>query len=82
MEPLVMIGKAGLTDAVIDAAKVEFVERELFKVRFIGFKDEKRELAAKLAESCGAELVRITGNVALLYRRNPNPEKRALELPE
>jgi RNA-binding protein len=82
MEPLVMIGKAGLTAAVIAAAKAEFADRELFKVRFIGFKDEKRELSAEFASSCGAQLVRITGNVAVFYRQNPDPKKRVIVLPE
>jgi RNA-binding protein len=71
MEPVVMIGKLGLTDAVTAAAEAEFLARELFKVRFASHKDEKEALASALAEACGAELVGITGNVALLFRKSP-----------
>jgi RNA-binding protein len=72
MKPVVMIGKLGLTEAVIAAARAEFASRELLKTRFVGCKDEKRKLSDVLAAACGADLVRITGNVALFYR--PNPE--------
>jgi RNA-binding protein len=77
IKPVVMIGKLGLTEAVIAATRAEFAFRELLKTRFVGCKEEKKVLSEALAAACGADLVRITGNVALLYR--PNPELKAEE---
>jgi RNA-binding protein len=80
MEPVLMVGKFGFTEALAQAARAEFEIRELYKMRFVGRKGEKREISNRVAEACGAELVRITGNVALLFRRNPSPEKRKVEI--
>ena len=39
------------------------------KVRFDGFKEEKKILAPRLAEETGSQLVTRVGNVAVLYRK-------------
>jgi RNA-binding protein len=75
------LGKDGLTEAVLKHVGLELDRHELIKLRFSDFKEARRELAAELAERTGAELVRIVGNVALFYRRQADPEKRTIELP-
>ncbi len=76
------LGKHGMTDAFIAKINELLVHHELVKVKFLDFKDEKRELSEELAQRTGAELVRVIGNNAVLYRRNPDPQKRRIELPE
>ena len=34
----------------------------------------------ELAEKAGAELVRVIGHVAIIYRPSPDPEKRSIAL--
>ncbi len=80
MDPLVHLGKAGAAEGVSSALDRALADHELVKLRFVDFKGERRELAAQLAEKNRAELVRVIGNVAVLYRRNPDPEKRKIEL--
>ncbi|MEJ5184123.1 MAG: YhbY family RNA-binding protein [Rectinemataceae bacterium] len=74
------MGKYGPTEAF--AAKLDELlsHHELVKVKFLDYKDEKREIAEKLAASTGAELVRIIGNNAIFYRQNPDPEHRRIQL--
>ncbi len=74
------LGKLGLTDAVVAQIDGLLAHHELVKIKFLDFKDEKRELAAELAAKTKAELVRIIGNSAVLFRQNPDPEKRRIEL--
>jgi RNA-binding protein len=81
LDPTVMVGKEGASEAVERAIKAEFMHRELLKLRFVASKEERDELARKLAEKTGAELVRVIGNVAIYYRRADNSERRNIELP-
>ena len=43
------------------------------------FKEEKHELTAELCKSCDAALVRIIGNVAVLYKPAEKPADRKYE---
>jgi len=44
-------------------------QRELIKVRFDEFKDQKKELARELAERTSSHLVMQVGHVVVLYRK-------------
>lgn len=79
--PIIMVGKEGLSPALEKAFVTEFSHRELLKVRFVSGKDERRELAASLAKTANAELVRVIGFVAVFYKQASNPEKREIQLP-
>ena len=57
LKPVVMIGKEGLTEAVVAKTEAELVAHELIKIRFLGWKDTKKELLGELAERTRAELV-------------------------
>ena len=81
MEPSAALGRDGLTDAVVAHLDRELAIHELVKLRFSDFKGERADLAAQLAEKCGAELVRVLGNTALIFRRNPDPAQRIIRLP-
>ena len=79
MNPVVMVGQSGVTPAVEDMTDKSLASHELLKVSFVEFKEEKRELAAALAEKCGAAVVRIIGNKVILYRPAENPGSRKYE---
>ncbi|HCM26187.1 MAG: RNA-binding protein [Treponema sp. GWB1_62_6] len=81
LDPTIMVGKEGPSDALAKALAAEFKIRELVKVRFIGEKENRREHARGLAERTGAELVRVIGNVAVMYRRADEAERRLIVLP-
>jgi RNA-binding protein len=81
IDPTVMVGKDGASEAVKRAIQMEFAHRELLKVRFVASKEERDEAARGLAEKTGAELVRVIGNVAILFRPLDDPKKRTVELP-
>ena len=68
LQPVVIVGGAGVTDGVIDMVDNSLEAHELIKVRFNEYKDEKKELTQQLCEKTDAALVRIIGNVAILYR--------------
>ena len=76
MEPLIHIGKRGIPDEVIRQIDKVLTDHELIKIRFNEFKEEKKNLSARIADGTGSELVGMIGHVAILYRENPEKEKK------
>lgn len=76
MEASLKVGKNGLSPAFIASLDEELSRHELVKVKFADLKERKKELAPKLAKDTGARLVTLVGNVAVLFRRNADPEKQ------
>lgn len=83
MDPILQIGKTGISGSLLDSAKEALVARELIKVRVLqNCSDIPKEVIAELADEAGAELVQVIGRNGLLYKRNHNPEKNhKIELP-
>lgn len=72
MEPTVRVGKDGLSDAFLAALDQVLTHKELVKVKFDYFKEQKKDLAPQLAEKTRSHLVMRVGNVVLLYRKRPD----------
>lgn len=81
LDPLVFVGKHGLTDSLVAAVEDALDSHELIKVKFNDRKDEKKSIIAEMAQRTGSESVGLIGNVAILYREHPDPEKRKIALP-
>lgn len=75
LNPVVIIGQNGVTDGVIGKIDESLTAHELIKIKFLEFKDEKQELTDSICEKTEAQLVRIIGNIAILYRENPEKDK-------
>jgi RNA-binding protein len=80
MDATLKVGKAGLSDGFLQTVRDTLAHRELIKVKFDEFKDQKKTLAPELAEKTESRLVTLIGNVAVLYRQNPDPEKRRVNV--
>jgi RNA-binding protein len=80
LEPLLRIGKAGLSEPFLKSVDHELTLHELVKVKFAEFKEEKKELAPVLADRTGSALVMRVGNVVVLYRQNPDPANRRVQI--
>ena len=68
LQPVVIVGGAGVTDDVMDMVDRSLAAHELIKVKFNEYKDEKQELTQQICERTDATLVRIIGNIAILFR--------------
>jgi len=76
LDATLKVGKHGLSEAFLQSVQEALAHRELIKVTFAEFKDEKKTLAPLLAEKTSSHLVTLVGNVAVLFRRNPDPAKQ------
>ena len=80
LQPVVIVGGAGVTEGLIQMAENSLAAHELIKIKFNEYKDEVKELTAQICESCNATLVRIIGFTAILYREAEEPEDRKFKL--
>ena len=71
LEPMLKVGKAGLSEGFIRTVSDTLAQHELVKIKFAEFKDQKKELAPLLAEKTGSHLVMRVGNVMVLHRPRP-----------
>jgi len=81
-KPVVQIGKEGLTDAVAAAIDDAITARELIKVKISGEREEREAMVPIIEDRLECECVGTIGRMAILYRRNPDPEQRRIELPD
>ena len=80
LEPVVRVGRGGLTPAVISETRKSILAHELIKVRIETEESAaRRELAEELARATDAELAGTIGKLAILYRRRD--EKPKIKLP-
>ena len=81
IKPLVQIGKQGLTEGVRQTVDQALETHELVKVKFLDFQDQKEELTDELVHTTESVLIGLIGNIATLYRQQPDPDKRKIRLP-
>ena len=76
MNPIVMLGNAGLTDAVVAELDHALTDHELVKVSArVGARDARNEALATLASRTTSELVQRIGHVGVFYRRRKDLPK-------
>ncbi len=79
LKPVILMGNAGLSDAVVAETDRALGDHELIKVRLPGQSREDRDQAlALLAERTSSVMVTRIGHVAVLYRRHPQLPKITL----
>jgi RNA-binding protein len=80
LEPVVQIGKLGLTDGVTAALDEALGRHELVKVR-LGTEcpEDRHDVAERLGPALHAHVAGVLGRTMLLYRRHPKEPK--IELP-
>ena len=69
LKPVVTIGQAGLSEAVIKEANVALTAHELIKIKdSSGERSERAPLAQQLCQQLSAECVQIIGKTIVLFR--------------
>lgn len=80
LKPVVTVGDKGLSAGLLSEYDIALRHHELIKVRLrVGDRDLRDRLIDDLSAGSGAVLVQRIGNVALLYRENP--EEKKIRLP-
>ncbi len=82
LEPVVLIGKHGITDGTIESIDRVLEARELIKIKFREFKDEKLSLSEKITKLTNSQVVGVIGHTVIIFRQNPDPDKRQIHIPQ
>ncbi|MDO9105718.1 MAG: ribosome assembly RNA-binding protein YhbY [Methylovulum sp.] len=72
LKPVVMIGQSGLTDAVLAEIELALNSHELIKVKIRAEREARVLINEKICQGTGAELIQAIGQIAVIYRLNPN----------
>lgn len=72
LKPVIMIGQSGLTAAVLAELELALNTHELIKVRIRAERDERKLISEKICIETGAELIQAIGQIAVIYRLNPD----------
>ena len=76
LKPLIMVGDAGLSEGLLAEFESTLLYHELIKVRIkSGDRAARDEMISELCSQSGAELIQKIGNIALLFRSNPDKQR-------
>ena len=79
LDPVIAVGKNGVTESLAKEAAHALEKHELIKVRVMQEAPvDRHEAAETLAEKTGAALAQVLGRTFLLYRRNDKKPKIVL----
>ena len=75
LKPVVMVGQHGLKDTILDEIEIALDAHELIKVKIAADKEIRIAIANEIIAASHAELVQHIGQMAILFRRNPEKPK-------
>lgn len=82
LDPVVMIGKNGLAEPVLEKIGASLNDHELIKIRFLDYnRDDVKEMCAEIAGKMSADFCGKIGYIGIFFRQQDDPEKRKITLP-
>jgi RNA-binding protein len=82
LEPIIRVGKEGITRSLVEATRAALLRHELIKVRVLTEAPiDRHEAGKELALRTGAILAQVLGRTLLLYRRHPKKPRISLPAP-
>lgn len=76
LKPVLIVADNGLTEGVMGELERALNDHELIKVQLrITEREDRLALIDELCRNGSAELVQVIGKMALIYRKNPKPNK-------
>lgn len=82
LQPIMQIGKEGLSDTVITAVDEALEKREIMKISILeNAMLDTRETCDEVARRLLAEPVQAIGNKFIIYRKSSDVKNRKIELP-
>jgi len=80
LNPVILLGQHGFTEAVLNELEIALTHHELVKIKLSGSdRDERSELIESICKQTQSELVQSIGKTATIFRRNK--EKPVIEFP-
>ena len=81
LEPVLQIGKEGITDGTLVQANALFEAREIFKIKVLNNCDvPPKDIAQELENECKCDVVQVIGSKITVYRRSKRNNIKHIEL--
>jgi RNA-binding protein len=80
LKPVVLVGRSGLGGQLTASVDAALNDHELIKVKFLEFKEDKKEMAREIAAATRSEAVGIIGHIVIFYRQHPDPQRRKIKI--
>jgi RNA-binding protein len=72
LNPVVMVGQHGLKPTILEEIEIALSHHQLIKIKLsVGDRDLRDEMIAEILQHSQAQQIQRIGNIAVLYRRNP-----------
>ena len=78
LSPIVMIGNAGLTEAVLKEIAASLKIHELIKIKVMAERPQREEILTAICTQLNAAPVQHIGKILVVYQ--PNPEAHQIEI--
>lgn len=81
LDPVLQIGKEGVTEGTIKHAEALFEARELFKIKVLNNSDlSAKEVAQQIQEATGCDIVQCIGGKVSLYKKSTRKGFKHIQL--
>ncbi len=76
LKPVIIIGQAGLTEAVNKEIELALDTHELIKIKIRAERKERRHIQQLICSETSAELIQSIGQIIVIYRKKPEQAKK------
>ena len=78
LEPIIQVGKDGITNAVVNTVDQALFARELIKITVLeNCPESAKEVANILSERSRADIVQVIGRKIVLYKKNTTKKQKS-----
>ena len=78
LEPIIQVGKDGITNAVVNTVDQALFARELIKITVLeSCPENAKEVANILSERSKADIVQVIGRKIVLYKKNTTKKQKS-----
>lgn len=78
LNPVVFVGRQGITKKVVSKTEDSLSHHELIKIKFHDHQEDLQSMAELLSNSTHSLLVDIIGHIVILYRKNPDLQNQKI----
>jgi RNA-binding protein len=72
LKPVIIIGQAGYTAAVLAEIDLALDSHELIKIRIRAERENRTHISERICNDTGAQLIQTIGQISVIYRQNPD----------
>ena len=76
LKPVIMIGQAGLTEAVNKEIELALNTHELIKIKVRVEREERKQIQQQICTETNAELIQSIGQIIVIYRKKLEQAKK------